>query len=322
MASCVGRALFSWVARNNVAPPGTLKTLRVLTSVIPDTQDTMSESQQSRPQPSEVDGELLSLAEEVTPSVLRPILMLGVIATALWIVSDWREEVEFFFSPSEPIALGEVTEFASREASDPNWRPEIPHNRYVSLGGIPTQRSQAARYTYSRLVGGWVFVEERRQGADGSITAEMNDSPEGDIDRTIFQGVGRAIAFKQMPQRYNGLRDYYRTRYGLEFCETLRPEDIREMERRRRDVLISQWKVEFEAASPAERLEKQLSPMPTDGQIKEILDNNPACVDAYLVQVGVKPSDMIWYLVATAMFGGFMLFNLYGLFRWIRQFMR
>jgi hypothetical protein len=282
----------------------------------------MSETQKSRPEPSEVDGELLNLAEEVTPSVLRPLLMIGVIATAVWIVSDWREEVEYFFSSSEPVALGEVTDFASREASDPNWTPEIPHNRYVSLGGIPTQRSQATRYTYSRLVGGWVFVEEPREGADGSITAEMMDEPQGDIDRTIFKGEGRAIAFKQMPQRYNGLRDYYRSRYGIEFCETLRPEDVREIERRRRDVLISQWKAEFEAATPQERVEKQLSPQPTEAQIKEILDNNPACVDAYLVQVGVKPSDRVGYLVASLLFVGFMLFNLFGLFRWFRQFLR
>lgn len=281
----------------------------------------MSEFEKNRSQAAEIDEELIGLADENTPSILRPILMIGVIITAFWIVGDWREQVSFFFSSNEPIVIGDVTDFATK-AEDPNWRPDLPHNRVVSLSGIPTQRSQSARYMYWRLVGGWVFVEAKRDIPEGSITAEMEDAPAGDVDRTYYEGKGRMIAFREMPQRYNGLREYYRSRYNIEFCETLRPEDVRSIENKRRDVIVSQWKIEYDEATPEERIEKKLSERPTDAQIKEILDNNPVCVDAYLVQDGVMPSDMIWYLVATILFGCFMLFNVYGLIRWIRQFSR
>jgi len=281
----------------------------------------MPENELSRPQHADIDEELLDLADESSPSVLRPFLMIGVIATALWIVSDWTEDVAYFFSPSEPVALGDITEFASKTSDDPNWKPTLPHNRLVSLSGIPTQRSQSARYLYSRMVGGWIFVEEETERPD-NITDEMNDAPKGDIDRTFFQGQGRLVAFSEMPERYNGLRDYYRKRYGIEFCETLRPEDIQAIDKRRRDVITVQWKAEYDAASPAERSEKKLSEGPTDAQVREILDNNPVCVDAYLVQANVVPRDHIWYVVATALFGAFMLFNLFGLIRWIRNFAR
>ncbi|MEZ4459598.1 MAG: hypothetical protein R3E66_07670 [bacterium] len=280
----------------------------------------MPDNDTKRPQASEIDEELIDLADENTPSILRPILMIGVIATALWIVSDWREEVSYFFSSNDPIAIGDVTDFASK-AEDPAWKPDLPHNRLVSLSGIPTQRSQSARYMYSRLVGGWVFVESKRDLPDG-IAAGMEDTPTGDVDRTFYQGTGRLLSFSQAAQRYNGLRDYYRSRYGIEFCETLRPEDIQRIEQKRRDVIVSQWKAEYDEASAEERTEKKLSERPTDAQIKEILDNNPVCVDAYLVQDGVMPRDMIWYLVATVLFVGFMLFNVFGLIRWIRQFTR
>jgi len=49
----------------------------------------MPENELSRPQHADIDEELLDLADESSPSVLRPFLMIGVIATALWIVSDW-----------------------------------------------------------------------------------------------------------------------------------------------------------------------------------------------------------------------------------------
>lgn len=263
----------------------------------------------------------MDLADESSPSVLRPFLMIGVIATAIWIVSDWTEDVAYFFSSSEAIELGDITEFASKTSDDADWKPELPHNRLVSMSGIPTQRSQSARYMYSRMVGAWIFVEVETELPD-NITDELQDDPKGDIDRTYFRGQGRLVAFSEMPERYNGLRDYYRKRYGIEFCETLRPEDIASINKRRRDVIMVQWKAEYDEASPEERAEKQLTEGPTDAQVREVLDNNPVCVDAYLVQADVVPRDHIWFVVASALFGLFMLFNLYGLIRWIRNFAR
>ena len=256
----------------------------------------------------EVDEELLELAQESTPSILRPLLMIGVIAMAFWVVSDWRAELEYFFSPEAPVAIGDVTEFAEKSA-DPEWKPDIPHNRYISLEGIPTQRSISSRYRYGRLVGGWVFIEE-------TLTEEEMEKvalgeKDGEVDRTYFKGTGRVMEFAEVPGRYNGLREYYRSRYGVEFCETLTPEVRKTLEARRRDVIREGWKREYgENATP------------TEAEIEEIMTNNPLCQNAYLVQVGVAPKDHIWYAVASALFALFALVNFGLLIRWVRAFFR
>jgi hypothetical protein len=279
---------------------------------LPPKTDTM----ETRSEP-EVDEELLDLAEDHTPSILRPLLMVGVMVMAFWVVQDWRVELEYFFSDPEPIALGDVAEFA--EGADS--QVSIPHNRLVSLEGIPTQRSISARYRYSRLVGAWIFVEEKLD--DETIRRmELGESEKSEVDRTYFKGVGRITAFGQVPGRYNGLREYYRTRYGIEFCETLSPEARRALDARRRDIIIEEWRREYQEASAETRIAQKLTPEPAEAEIAEILNNNPICREVYLVQAGVEPRDHIWYVVASALFVLFALFNLVLLIRWIRAFLR
>ncbi len=271
----------------------------------------------------EYDEELIALAQSEPPSVLRPVLMIAVIAMAVWIVSDWQSELEYFFSSSEPVDLGDATDFAIKAAEDPDWRPDIPHNRYVSIRGIPSRRSQSARYRYSKLAGSWVFVEARREDADlDPIERELAGTNKGETDRTYFRGSGRIVDFTKMPERYLGLRDYYTRRYKQPFCTDLTDAKRKEIRQRQRDSIIQQIKAEYDAATPEEREKEGLKPTITDEEINQIFANNPVCVDAYLLQVDVKPSDYWWYLAASIMFGLFMLFNVVLLIRWVRQTMR
>lgn len=275
-----------------------------------------------RPDERAVDPELMALAEERNDSILKPILMIAVIILGFWIMDDWREELFYFFSPSEPVEIGSVTEFASEVLRDPSFEPPIEHNRYVKLSGIPTQRSQSERYLFFKLVGGDVYVESQREDADKDpLERELEGEPKGDIDRTYFNGTGRALKFSEMPARYNGVRRYYQTRYGTIFCEQLDETSRQEILQRKRDAIVQQWIEEYEAMSPKEQESSAMSPRPSETEVDRILSLDPVCVDAFLIQEGVEPSDHVWYLVLTLFFVAFMLFNLVLLIRWIRRFL-
>lgn len=269
---------------------------------------------------AEVDEELMALANNEPPSVLRPILMIAVILLALWIVADWRAELEFFFSSSEPVELGDALDFASLE-DDPS--SVIPHNRYVKIRGIPSRRSQSARYRYASLVGSPIFIEQLRPDADmDPIERELTGGDKADVDRVYFEGVGRIVAFSEMPNRYRGLREYYFKRYQEPFCIDVDAASRKAILEQRRDSVVRQWRLEFEEATPEERLEKSLTAEPTAEEVKEVVHSTPVCIDAYLLQVDTKPIDFWWYLLAAVLFLGFMLFNVVMLVRWVRALTR
>lgn len=283
----------------------------------------MSEETDDRPEDAP-DPELVALAGTGRrPSILRPILMIAVIALGAWIISDWRAELEYFFSSSDPVELGSATDFAIKKAEDPDWTPPIPHNRYVRLEGIPTQRSQSARYRFFGLVGASIFIEEERDDyIEDPMERELEGDAKGDVDRTVYRGAGRALKFSEIPQRYHGLRHYYASRYNIVFCESLDPRGYRELEQRKRDAIVAQWRADYKDASPEEREREGLTLEPSPDEIAEIMSTDPVCVEAWLIQDGVEPSEHWWYVAAAAMFGLFMLFNVVLLVRWVRDFMR
>lgn len=286
-------------------------------------EETNNEYTVGRVAPDDVDEELMALAQNEPPSILRPILMIGVILMAAWVVSDWRSELEYLFSSSNPIDLGDVTEFASMASDDPNFEPDIPHNRFVELRGIPSRRSQSTRYRYAKMVGSWVFVEiERDDYISDPIERELQGEAKTDVDRTYFEGRGRALAFSEMPDRYRGLRHYYSSRYTIRFCEEFTPRELREYEQQRREALVEELRAEYKEATPEQRIERGLSETPDPQEVQGILDRNPSCVKAYLIQVDTEPRDHYLYGLAALAFLGFMLFNVVMLIRWFRAFMR
>ena len=271
----------------------------------------------------EPDPELIALAGTGRrPSLLRPILMIAVIALGAWIISDWREEIEYFFSDSTPVDLGDATDYAVDPANPGAATADLPHNRFVSIRGIPTQRSQSARYRFFGLVGAPIFVEELRDDyIEDPLERELKGD-KGEIDRTYYQGSGRILKFSEIPERYHGLRHYYRTRYNVEFCEELDAREYEEIERRKRDAILQQWRLEYQDATPEQRARAKMALEPTEEQIALLMAADPVCLEAWLIQDGTAPSDHWWYLAAAAVFAAFMLFNLVMLVRWVVAFIR
>lgn len=283
-----------------------------------------------RPMEEDIDPELLELAESrERGSVLQPLLMIAVILVGIYILSDWREELGYFFSPSEPVEVGNVTEFPARAASTPGWTPTLPHNRYVSMQGIPTKRASSERYRFFKLVGGQIYVEEPREDfIEDPLEREIAEAnrtdkdKQSEIDRTYFQGSGRLLSTAFMPERYQGFRTYYRARYNITFCEELTAEERAQLAAQRRETVRTNWRKAYEQASAAEREAQGLTPEPTDAELQEILGSEPLCVDAFLLQDGVSPRDHWWYVAISAAIVLFMLFNLVMLGRWFYRFFR
>lgn len=273
----------------------------------------------NRPRKDEPDPELIALAGAGNSSILRPILMLAVIVLGAWIISDWRTELEYFASSSEPVALGNATEFALREDAIAS----LPHNRYVSITGIPTQRSQAERYRFFRLVGAPIFVEEKRDDIiEDPLERELQGDVKGEVDRTMYEGSGRLLKFSEMSARYGGLRYYYESNYQLRFCESLTPQQIEELRNQKRDGYVAGLIAEYEAATPEVRIAKKLSNPPNADLVEQLLDDDPVCHDMWLLQTDVKPSNHIWYVVVSLLFLAFMTFNAVMIVRWVRDFFR
>lgn len=265
----------------------------------------------------------MELAASAAPgeSVLRPILMVMVLVLGGFILSDWKEELAYYFSSSEPVELGQVSEFPSRAEADPSWEPEIPHNRYVSLTGIPIRRSLSTQYKYFKLIGGELYVEAPRDDAELSEMERIQQGePQADTDRSYYEGRGRALSFSAMPKRYATLRNYYETRYATRFCADLDEASRRQLEEQRREMAVKIWKKTYAEAGEEERA--KMAPEPGKEKLDELMRENPVCVDAWLIQEGKAPGDHLWYVILSAIFGVFMLVDVIFLVKWVTRAVR
>lgn len=278
--------------------------------------------------PDGEDPELMALAGEPgSQSILRPILMVIVLVLGAGIISDRKEELSYFFSSTQPLDLGSITEYPIKRANDPSWKPQLPHNRYVKLEGIPSKRAINSKYKFMKLVGLDLYVEHRKgedpnKSAIDKVVDEVNKKPEEGRDRDYFSGAGRLLAFNAMPQRYEGLKAYYRRHYNTSFCVDLTEQQRQKIAQERKDLVLRNWKKRYDAASEAERAAEQLTEQPSPAQLEEVVTSEPICVDAYLVQAGVGPRDHWWYLALCGLIATFMLVDLVLLVRWIIRFLK
>lgn len=271
----------------------------------------------------DVDPELLSLADApARDSVLRPILLITVLIMGAMIISDWREELAYFASDPTPIQVGAVDEFPMRAAQEKGWTPNIPHNRYVEISGIPTKRAISEKYRYHKLVGGEVYIEALREDFyDDALTKEARGKPKAEADRAMFVGRGRAVSFAAIPGRYAGIKMYYERHYNTKFCIDITQAQKDQLERERRDAVRATWRKQYAEASQADRDAGKVTPEPTKAEIDLLLGNDPVCVDAWLIQIDRDPSSHWWYVALTALFGIFMLVDFVILINWIRRFL-
>lgn len=277
----------------------------------------------------EFDDELMELARERNRgSVLRPILMLLVIAVILSVIVDWKDELIYFFHSSEPIEMGDVSEFPVL-ALDPEWEPPVLHNSYVSVTGLPTRISRGGEYEFFRLIGGEFYVqrelsEEERQEAQEQTLPRRADllgmAPGG--DRTIYRGTGRLMAFSEAPERFQGLKRHYQNRYNTRFCEDYSERQHMELERQRKEQVVENWALRYENASPEDRERRGLTPTPTEEELADLLDRNPVCVHAYMIYDDQHPRDFWWYLLFSGLLLLIVLYNLVKLYRWFANWLR
>ena len=143
------------------------------------------------------DEELLALTKTSNRgSVLRPILMILVIVVVGWVIYDWQDELAYFFSSSEAVEVGDVSQFPVKSADDPDWEPPIAHNQYVSIQGMPTRLSGGSEYEFFRLVGGEIYVQ--RAVGEGKGANEDGSHP------LPGRSMGPDLAVDEHRQRYEG----------------------------------------------------------------------------------------------------------------------
>ncbi len=262
----------------------------------------------------EIDPELLALADPKHDTILKPFLMITVILMGFWVISDWQQELSYFFQTSTPTDLGDSMEMEAKIS-------EIPHNTFVTTTGIPTRRSNADRYRYFSLVGSKIFVEQKRDDyIEDPLEREVNGN-KGDVDRVYFRGKGRILHFSKLGGRYNGLRDYYTKRYNTGFCEQLSASSQEELVQRQRDAFVLFTKRVYDAASEEIRVKRSLKEKPTEAELDALQKDEPVCIDAYLLQADIEPKSHWGYLISAILFAFFMLFNFYLLIRWIKRFL-
>lgn len=268
-----------------------------------------------------IDPELVALAEERTRgSALRPILFLAVIGLGCWMIADFWHDISYVFSSRTPTEVGDVTNAATEGDEPPDWEEVLPHNELVSLSGIPKRRSQSREFRFFKLVGAPIYVQAPREESADTLAERVGDKPEGGPDRTYFDGTGRLIKLWKVPERYTGFKQYYRQKYGTRFCEYVDDEERERILRKRRTAVVENWRERYEEASEEERAEEGLTPEPTDQEVEEIVSASPVCVYAFLFKAEETPWSNWEYLLLAALFGVFILLNIYWLIRWFRVF--
>lgn len=285
-------------------------------------------------EPDEFDEELAELVRtRERGSVLRPILMILVVLLVSWVIYDWRSELSYFFTPPEPVDVGEVADFASKAAEEPDWQPPIAHNTYVSIEGMPTRRTSGGGYQFFRLQGAEIYVQQQDPDAvdddddlvdDGSSLPARDMAPGLPIDehRQWYRGEGRLISFRADPERVAGLKEFYGDQYNIRFCEDYSERQIEDLENQRIEMIRQNWAERYREASEEERRAKELTPEPTDAEERQLLDSRPVCVDGYFLQDDRRPIDHWWYVLFSVLLALFAAFNVLKLYRWFKDWLR
>lgn len=256
-----------------------------------------------------IDPELEALPAQI--NWFRPVLMIVVILFAGWVITKFQTELEYFFSPTEPLELGAATDFADDPAQ--TKLSAIPHNRYVSISGIPTRGSLSCdpAVRYFKLVGEHIYVEEPAAEELSAIACRAKSKEANPKVNTapMFSGAGRAVDFEQLGNRYNGFLTFYERSYEDRFCAIMTPAKQEARLKFLRQLLREQHKTEQ-------------GNYPTDGELKRLLAKERLCVRAVLIQAGEDPHSYWPYLAVCAVLVLIMVWNVFLLVQWTRRTIR
>ena len=261
-------------------------------------------------EPGDVDPELA----ELTPSIHyhRPIIMIAVMAFAIYLLQRYTEEVAFFLAPAEPHVVGEVTDFPLRAAEHPDWNLDIPHNRYVQVAGIPSRTSLSCKSRpptrYFKLVGAHVYIEQPIEDLDAfECEQKTQRRTQYEIEDTaFFEGRGRAISMQQAGERYRAFRAFYEKTYGEPFCASLTPTAREQRLSLLRQVLRN-------------KLKAQAGSDPTDAEVEAALSHETICHDAWLIQMDKAPRQLGSWMLPPVVLALIVLWDIVALLLWIRR---
>lgn len=258
-----------------------------------------------------VDPELERLPAHI--NWFRPVLMLCVIASAVWVMAKFQVELEYFFSSSEAVDAGDLTELASAASGGtpaPDAKPDIPHNRLVRVSGLPTRVSISCdpAVRYFKLVGAPVYVELPMDDALSSIAcrAKRKERTPKITEVPYYDGQGRALDFDKMGPRYSGLKQFYARAYKEPFCSDMTVAQREARAQEMRQVLREQYKEEH-------------GDYPPDAELERLLAKETLCAKAFLIQTD-KPPKTYWpYLAIFIVLSLIALWNVYLLIQWSRR---
>ena len=256
-------------------------------------------------------GEDLS---DLTPNIHyhRPLIMMGVMTFAIYLLTGYSEEISYLVGTEQATDIGAVTDFATRSAKDPNWKPEIPHNRYVSVSGIPSRTSLSCKSSpptrYFKLVGGHVYIEQPLEDLD-LLECETKTQKRTQYrieDTSYFEGKGRAISMEQAGDRYQAFRAFYEKSYGELFCASMTDAKREQHLGLMRQVLRRTHK---------DKTGKDI----TEAELETALAKETICHDAWLIQIGKAPRSFAFWLWPPIALLLIILWDIIALFLWTRR---
>lgn len=278
------------------------------------TEDDLDEWLTPAPQGAEgVDPDL----ERLRPPVqwFRPLFMVLIMSFAGLVASNFREDLEYFFSPSEPIELGEATDYI--EGGDAKL-PDVPHNRLVKLSGIPDPDRTGISCAYRppsrfyKLIGAPFYVQSALPEDLTRLSCkaeELRVDPKT-VNVPFYEGVGRAVVLsKTEGKTHTGLRSFYARVTGVPFCVDLTP-------------ALKESRLQFFRQVLRERAKEATGAYPSDAELERQVAQEPLCQDAILIEGDLKPKDRWPSLALVGALGIVMLWNLVALVRWTRGVMR
>lgn len=164
--------------------------------------------------------------KRLTP--VNALLMLGVLGFVPWYIYGARQDIEYFFSSSDPVDLGQVDGFAMGIDDE---APVYPDNRYVRVRGIPIRQvgigmrdnpiSGTVKKHVYQLMGSPVYVEENAEESQyADFMSKMTSTFQPDTIVDPIDIVGRMRRFDTADaKKYVPIRNYYSEKYGTVFCE-------------------------------------------------------------------------------------------------------
>jgi len=236
------------------------------------------------------------------------VIMLGMLAAfAIFLATQYLGELRYYFSPTEPIDLGEIDEISLRDDLFEEGMLTLPSNRYVSLVGITERRSHARKRIFYKLVGAHIYVQSDEVDERPRILRHesLTVSPTEESYRAIHETPGRLIAFEDLPGRYQGVVRHYGDNYRTHFCGYEPSAEVRAY------MLATRGRVEM-------TLLDELGRPPTPEELDDRLGPTNRCQHGYLVISGMAPRDYAYVLYIYAALGLVLIGCLVFMVRWFR----